>query len=253
MAVDDDRVARMAGRGFSRAADSYARARPGFPVEALAWLEEIGAIRSGAPVVELGAGTGLLTRALLARGLEVVAVEPLAEMRAHLERAAPGARILDGTAEALPLPDAGVASLMAANAFHWFDPERAPGEIRRVLTPGGALVLLWSLRDTEDPLQAGLETLANRLVAASSGYPMPRPRPVLEAGGRFAREDRRRFALVQELAPGDLDELVGSWSVVGAMDAAQREAVLAEVRALPGADGAASLRYSVAVEVYRAL
>jgi SAM-dependent methyltransferase len=130
-------------RSFGAAADVYERARPGYPDAAVDWLLPAGA----RTVLDLGAGTGKLTRSLAAKGLEVVAVEPLAEMRANLVAALPEVRVLDGTAEAIPLPDASVDAITVAQAWHWVDPERATAEAARVLRPGGTLGLIWNRRD----------------------------------------------------------------------------------------------------------
>lgn len=130
-------------RSFGVAADVYERARPLYPDEAIDWLLPEGA----GTVLDLGAGTGKLTRALAARGLETIAVEPLAEMRTNLAWAAPEARILDGTAEAIPLEDDSVDLITVAQAWHWVDPERATAEAARVLRPGGTLALIWNKRD----------------------------------------------------------------------------------------------------------
>jgi SAM-dependent methyltransferase len=130
-------------RSFGAAADAYERARPGYPGEAVDWLVPKGA----RTVLDLGAGTGKLTRALTARGLEVLAVEPLPEMRENLAAAVPDARVLTGTAEEIPLPDNSVDAITVAQAWHWVDPERATAEAARVLRPGGTLGLIWNRRD----------------------------------------------------------------------------------------------------------
>ena len=123
---------------FGVAADAYARARPTYPEDALRWVLPSGARR----VLDVGAGTGKLTQAVRALGLEVVAVEPDDAMRAHIDGEA-----LAGTAEQIPLPDASVDAVVAGQAFHWFDPERALPEMVRVLRPGGPVGLLWNVLD----------------------------------------------------------------------------------------------------------
>jgi SAM-dependent methyltransferase len=130
-------------RSFGAAAEAYERARPTYPAAAVDWLVPEGA----RTVLDLGAGTGKLTRALDERGLEVVAVEPLAEMRATLAWALPDVRALEGTAEAIPLADDSVDAITVAQAWHWVDPERATAEAARVLRPGGTLGLIWNRRD----------------------------------------------------------------------------------------------------------
>lgn len=132
-------------RSFGAAADAYERARPTYPEAAVDWLVPAGA----GTVLDLGAGTGKLTRSLAARGLEVIAVEPLAEMRANLAAALPEVRALTGTAEEIPLPDGSVDAITVAQAWHWVDPERATLEAARVLRPGGTLGLIWNRRDEQ--------------------------------------------------------------------------------------------------------
>ncbi len=130
-------------RSFGAAAEIYERARPDYPAAAVDWLVPAGAHE----VLDLGAGTGKLTRALVERGLEVIAVEPLPEMRASLAAALPEVRAVAGTAEEIPLPDASVDAITVAQAWHWVDPERATAEAARVLRPGGTLGLIWNRRD----------------------------------------------------------------------------------------------------------
>jgi SAM-dependent methyltransferase len=130
-------------RSFGAAADVYERSRPLYPDAAIDWLVPEGA----RTVLDLGAGTGKLTRSLTKRGLEVVAVEPLVEMRTGLGWAVPEARILEGTAEEIPLEDDSVDAITVAQAWHWVDPERATAEAARVLRPGGTLGLIWNRRD----------------------------------------------------------------------------------------------------------
>ncbi|HEY0277791.1 MAG TPA: class I SAM-dependent methyltransferase [Solirubrobacterales bacterium] len=134
-------------RSFGAAADAYERARPSYPDEAVDWLLPEGA----RTVLDVGAGTGKLTRAQVARGLNVIAVEPIDEMRATLESTLPEVRALKGTAEEIPLPDASVDVITVAQAWHWVDVERATAEAARVLKPGGTLALIWNRRDERVP------------------------------------------------------------------------------------------------------
>jgi SAM-dependent methyltransferase len=122
-------------------AELYERGRPGWPAAAL----DLAGVPSGARVLDLGAGTGKLTTLLCDCFAEVVAVEPADAMRAVLARRAPRAEVLAGTAQEVPLADASVDAVFAAQAFHWFDDERGLAEIARVLRPGGVLVLLWNV------------------------------------------------------------------------------------------------------------
>jgi len=127
-------------RSFDRAAEEYELGRPGYP-EALLDLVPVD---RGASVLDLGAGTGKLTRVLAARYARTIAVEPLDGMRAILEREVPAADAHAGAAEAIPLPDATVDAVFAAQAYHWFATDVAVAEIARVLRPQGLLVLVWN-------------------------------------------------------------------------------------------------------------
>jgi len=148
-----------AAAGFSAGAGDYDRGRPSYPADAVERLcRELG-IGPGTRVLDLAAGTGKLTQMLVPTGAEVVAVEPVAEMRARLRTNVPDAHVLDGTAERLPLPDGSVDAVTVAQAFHWFAAEAALAEIARVLGPGGGLGLIWNERDVDVPWVAELSRL----------------------------------------------------------------------------------------------
>ena len=152
-----DRATRS--RSFETVAAEYERHRPEYPEEALRWAAERLELRAGARVLDVGAGTGKLTRGLVALGFEVVAVEPGTAMLEQLRRAVPAAEALESPAESLPLPDANVDACFAGQAYHWFDRSRALPELRRVTRLGGGLALLWNWWDERDPLQAELGEL----------------------------------------------------------------------------------------------
>jgi ubiquinone/menaquinone biosynthesis C-methylase UbiE len=133
-----------AAPSFARAADAYERARPGYAPEAAAYLVRELDLRPGRVVVDVGAGTGKLARQLAPSGARVIALEPLAEMRALVPA---GIEVLDGRAEGIPLPDDAVDAVTVAQAFHWFDRETALREIERVLRPGGKLAIVRNVRE----------------------------------------------------------------------------------------------------------
>jgi SAM-dependent methyltransferase len=132
---------------FDRVADEYERTRPTYPPEVLDLLP----LGRDVAVLDLGAGTGKLTRLLAARYRVVTAVEPLANMRAMLERVVPGVAAVAGSAERIPLDDASVDGVFAAQAFHWFDKPVALPEIARVLRPGGVFAIVWNGPNDELP------------------------------------------------------------------------------------------------------
>jgi SAM-dependent methyltransferase len=128
---------------FGPQAAAYERGRPSYPPEAIDWLLPTGA----RDVLDLGAGTGKLTTRLVERGLNVVAVDPLAEMLEVLCQSLPDTPALLGSAEEIPLADNSVDAVLVAQAWHWFNPQRALPEVARVLRPGGRLGLVWNTRD----------------------------------------------------------------------------------------------------------
>jgi SAM-dependent methyltransferase len=138
-----DPATRQAARSFGAAAAVYQAARPGYPAEAVEWL-----VGDAVRVLDLGAGTGKLTRALVALDRDVVAVDPVEEMLEELEVQVPGVPRILGTAEDIPIEDGSVDAVVAGQAWHWFIPSRAVPEIARVLRPGGVLGLVWNSRDT---------------------------------------------------------------------------------------------------------
>lgn len=141
-------INRSAAIGFQRSADLYERARPSYPA---AFIDALPL--AGARVVDLAAGTGKLTRLLVAASGDVVAVEPVDAMRAVASGIAP---TMAGIAEALPLRSASVDVVTVGQAFHWFDAPRALAEIGRLLKPGGTLALLWNERDNRVPWVAAM-------------------------------------------------------------------------------------------------
>ena len=128
---------------FGSVADDYDRLRSGPADAAMDWLVPAGC----AVAVDVGAGTGKLTRALLPRAGRVIAVEPDERMRAVLQARSPGAEALAGRGEAIPLPDASADGVFISSAWHWMDPDLAVPEICRVLRDGGRFGLLWTSRD----------------------------------------------------------------------------------------------------------
>ena len=209
-----------AATGFARSVEAYERARPEYPPEAIAWLAEALGLRPGRTVVDLAAGSGKLTRPLAALGCEVIAIEPVAEMRAAIgpTRAAP----LDGTAEAMPLPDDSADAVTVGQAFHWFDGPEALAEIERVLRPGGALALVWNRRPSES---SALHAAISEIIApVSRRRARPRQRR-LARGLRRTRADRAPTStFTQRLDADALADRVGSTSFVAALDDAQRAA-----------------------------
>ncbi len=241
MIVNRDPKARGPYTAFAGVADAYERGRPGYPEEAVRWL--VG--DEPLDVVDLGAGTGKLTRSLVGLGHRVTPVEPIAEMRAELEAALPNVSALEGSAEAIPLPD-GVADVVtSAQAFHWFDQEKALPEIARVLRPGGRLALVWNVRDDRDPWMARLSELIGNERGETSD--------LLEASDLFEPLEIATFSFEQMLDRDLLLDLVASRSYLAKLTPPERAPVLDAVGRLydetAGADG---VRLAYVTDCYRA-
>lgn len=159
--MDERSVRREALVGFGRSAAAYERGRPGYPADAVALLARALELRPGRRLVDVGAGTGKLTRALVGTGADVVAVEPVAQMRRRFAEVLPGVEVRDGTAGQLPLGDGEVDAVAVGQAFHWFAGHAALAEFARVLRPGGHLGLIWNARDGSVPWVARLTEIVN--------------------------------------------------------------------------------------------
>jgi SAM-dependent methyltransferase len=216
-------------RSFELVADVYERARPGYPPEAMAWIADRLDLRPGRTVLDLGAGTGKLTRALLDTGARVIAVEPGDAMRAELERAAPRAEALRGSAEDIPLRNASVDAMAVGQAFHWFRHDVAIPELHRVLRRGGGVALLWNSRDPDAPLHQEIGKLIEPFI------PPDRPdseewAQLLEESELFGPLEERRFSFVQQLDADMLAERIASVSFVAAAPAVARRELDEQLR-----------------------
>ena len=219
----------------------YERGRPGWPPA----LVDVVGVPPQAQVLDLGAGTGKLTRLLLTYYAQVVAVEPADEMRRLLTRHCPAAEVFAGTAEAIPLPDASIDSVFVAEAFHRFEHDAALGEIVRVLRPRGTLVLLWNLPDSAaEPSVAAAEELLRRRAPggrAELGYdPVDLNSTIYESGEWRAAVERAPFDRLEEVRlpnPQTIDRdgvvaFFASMGWLGDLADAERLPLLDEVRSL---------------------
>jgi len=216
----DDATLKRRATSFGPRADLYDRVRPGYPAEAVAWL----AGPTPARVLDLGAGTGKLTRGLVAAGHEVVAVEPDRQMRAAFAVRLPEVEALDGSAEALPLGDASIDAVVAGQAFHWFDPDRAFPEIARVLRPGGVLGVVWNVRDESVPwiLEFG------RIVNGGDGT-TDLPDEDEDFGPLFGPVERREFRHATSLNADEVVDLAASRSHTITLPEGERRQLLAGI------------------------
>lgn len=220
---------------FAEVADAYERGRPDYAPAVVGALAAELRIPPGASVLDLAAGTGKLTRALIGAGLDVVAVEPQAELRAVLASSIGSERVREGVAEAIPLPDDAVAAVTVADAFHWFDHAAALSEIRRVLRPGGGLAVLSTAPDWGDaPWAHEVGTLLADLRPEHPHFDGPPWRDALEAAGGWTTLREVRVTTSQPASPDQLVDYLGSISWVAALPEEERSATLARIRAIVG-------------------
>jgi ubiquinone/menaquinone biosynthesis C-methylase UbiE len=235
---------------FAKAAAVYEGARPEFPAAAVDWLCEQLEITSSTRLLDLAAGTGRSTRPLYEHTRDVVAVEPVAEMRQVLRRGLPGIEVLDGTAEQIPLPDASVDAVVVAQAFHWFDAEPALAEISRVLRREGRLGLAWHSPDRSDPLQHAFRAIVEQ---NRQGAPIHLAHDADHYVGLDAPLMKIAETEIRDVHVYDADRLVAlarSTSHFAALDAAQQAVGEREIRALVGTSGTVELVYTVELSAY---
>jgi len=234
-------IHRAAATGFARSAAAYERGRPEYPSEALSAL----GIAPGDVVLDLAAGTGKLTRPLLETGAEVIAVEPVAEMRAALPASV---RALDGTAERIPVDDYAVDLVTVAQAFHWFDGEAALAEIHRVLRSGGRLALVWNRRVEDAPVNLAIDALVDPHRAGTPTHRGEGWRAAFDRTSLFGPLEEHTFANEQHLDADGLEARVASISFIASLPYDERAEIVAAVREL-AADGPVTIPYRTEVDL----
>jgi SAM-dependent methyltransferase len=213
---------------FGAIAEDYDRLRPTPPADALDWMVP----QPCQVAVDVAAGTGLLTRALVGRAGRVIAVEPDDRMRAVLAGRSPGVEALRGTGEQIPLPDASADALFVSSAWHWLDPDRAIPEIARVLRDGGRFGVLWTSRDRDidwvrdldrgpgdPPWDAESESRHRRMRAVG-----------LSGAEPFANVAIQSFGFTRRMQVDDIVEMVASYSAVITAPDAERRGLLDATR-----------------------
>jgi SAM-dependent methyltransferase len=217
-----DRDEALAGRRFGDAADAYVAGRPEYPAEMVRWL-----VQGASDIADVGAGTGKLTAALVRAGHRVTAIEPDAGMLAALAREVPAARALQGTGEALPLPDASADAVVYGQAWHWVDVPLASAEAARVLRHGGALGLIWNVRDSSvdwvDELGTVIQgSAAERMIETDS----------VAVASPFGPLERRDLRWTRPMTADAVVAMAESRSSVIALSPDERAGVLDGVREL---------------------
>jgi SAM-dependent methyltransferase len=232
MNAPDARIHQQAAVGFGRAADAYDRGRPDYPPSAVEHLLGTLKVTADACLVELGAGTGKFTTYLAATGATIIAVEPVENMRARLAGRLPHVQIVDGTAEAIPLANQSADAVVVAQAFHWFDAQRAVAEMHRILKPGGGLGLIWNVRDESVPWVRKLSEIIDPHEGSVPRYRTLEWMSAFRTSKLFSPLQMREFSHIQDVTPGGLADRVASISFIAALPEAGRARVLDQVRQL---------------------
>ncbi len=238
-------VHEVASSGFDAEADAYERARPSYPPDAVAWIVEALGISPGHVVADVAAGTGKFTRLLEPTGAWLVAVEPVAGMRARLRREC---RLRRRARRRCPSPTVSLDAITVAQAFHWFDAAAALEEFHRVLRPGGRLALVWNARDRSVPWVDQIWSIMDRVEkrAPWRAHDEWRESAFVETPW-FGPLHEATFHHEQVLTPDDVVERVRSVSHVAVLPPDRREAVLDEVRTLLADDPATAGRPELAL------
>ncbi|WP_236199097.1 class I SAM-dependent methyltransferase [Pseudomonas pseudonitroreducens] len=221
-----------AREGYAREAKTYAHGRPDYPDELLGWLGEELEVGAGKEVVDLGAGTGKFTSLLVRTGAQVTAIEPVAAMREQLGEKLPAVKVLNGTAQAIPLAAHRVDALTCAQAFHWFADERALREIHRVLQPGGHLGLVWNVRDERVDWVAEMARIVERYEGSTPRFHTGLWRQAF-SGARFEPLRLREFSY-QHVGPPEqvIVARILSVSFIAMLPQEQKQRVAEQLREL---------------------
>jgi SAM-dependent methyltransferase len=243
-----------AAEGFERSAQAYERGRPDFPGAAVAFVGEILRLGPNSRTLDLGAGTGKLTRLLVPFGGQVMAIEPVAGMRRELLHHAGPATIVGAVAEAIPLPDGWATGATVAQAFHWFDGDRALAEIHRVLAPAGRLALVWNRWSADRPWTRGLRELVESYRGQVPTHRSNRWQAAFDRTAAFTPLALRTFDYDHVTTAAAIVDRTCSISFIGALSDADRQTVGHRVREILAADpdtaGRAELRFPYRTEVW---
>ncbi len=241
-------VHQVAQQGFGAGAQRYQRSRPSYPADAVAWLVDSLRIGPDATVLDVAAGTGIFTGLLAPRGARLIAVEPVEAMRRQFMASVPGVPVVSGVAEAMPFAGGTIDAITVAQAFHWFDANRAPRELNRVLRPGGRMGLVWNTRDHSVDWVEALWSIIDRYERdAPWGAQSEWRARVFVATPWFGELHEATFRHEQQLTPELVVERMLGVSHVAMLPPAEQQVVADEVRAMLASHPATRDQATVAI------
>ena len=243
-----------AQQGFSTQAATYVQGRPDYPRQLIGWLGEALGVEPQSTVIDLGAGTGKFTRLLSTLTPALIAVEPIAAMAAQLARSLPDVRLVEGTAESIPLGDATADAVVCAQAFHWFATQAALAQIHRVLKPGGRLGLVWNVRDESVDWVAAITAIITPYEGDTPRFHTGRWREAF-TGKYFSAPEVTCFPYQHVGSPQEviIDRFL-SVSFIAALPEAEKAKVSAQLQALidthPALQGRDSVAFPYQTQAY---
>ncbi|MEZ4845590.1 MAG: methyltransferase domain-containing protein [Bdellovibrionota bacterium] len=217
---------------FQTDTGAYERGRPEYPQKVIDCLSVSFPILPNSTVLEIGSGTGKFTRLLLENGVNPIALEPLEYMRKRFSQMFPNVEVIDGVAEAIPLPDQSVDHVIVAQAFHWFDAHKAMREIHRVLKPKGNLALVWNVQDRSVDWVEKLGQIVDEHEKGITQYRTSQWRNAFMAFKIFSPLQEVKFNHVHSSTPEMILDRVASISFIAALPESEKKLVLKNVRNL---------------------
>ena len=225
-------IHQAASKGYQTAGDSYDKGRPEYPEEAIQFLVRELDITNGKSILDLGAGTGKFTKLIAQTGANVIAVEPVEGMRKKFSELLPLIPISSGTAESIPLEASSIDTVVVAQAFHWFNGEKALSEIFRVLKPNGKLGLIWNARDESIDWVSKLTDIIDPHEKGAPRYKYGIWKKAFLTTTLFSPLSEKQFRYVQKGPPEMIVNRVASISFISALDAPAKSLTLSKVNTL---------------------